>query len=296
MIEHIDGLIAAPFVPLHENGDLSLETVPEYINLLRRDGVCGAFVNGTTGEHASLTIPERLQVAERWAASAPDDFKVIVHVGHTCQADCRLMASHAREIGAWGIGAMAPYFFLPASVGDLVEWCAGIAVAAPNLPFYYYHIPSLSRAQFPMIDFLTQAARRIPNLAGIKFTFEDLDDYQRCVEFENRRFDILFGRDEILLDGLERGSRGAVGSTYNFAAPLYLRIIDRFREGDLKAARCFQKTAHEMISRLVATGWGIGGFKAAMSIAGFNCGPARPPLRNPDEEGRRKIREAISCL
>jgi N-acetylneuraminate lyase len=63
---------------------------------------------------------------------------------------------------------------------------------------------------------LRLASRRIPNLAGVKFTFEDLDDFRRGLEIENGRFDVLFGRDELLLSALRLG---AVGTTCNVAAP-----------------------------------------------------------------------------
>ena len=94
---------------------------------------------------------------------------------------------------------MAPSFFRPSTVEQLVDFCAQIAEAAPGLPFYYYHFPAMTGVDFPMIDFLKGASRRIPNLKGIKFTHENLMDYNRCLHFEKDRFQILFGRDEMLL-------------------------------------------------------------------------------------------------
>lgn len=76
-----------------------------------------------------------------------------------------------------------------------------------------------------MFDFLQAEAPMIPNLAGIKFTNEDFMDYLSCLQFMDGRFDMLWGRDEKMLSALVPGARGAVGSTYNYAAPLYLRLI-----------------------------------------------------------------------
>ena len=62
------------------------------------------------------------------------------------------------------IAANAPSFFKPSSVETLVDVCAGISEAAPGLPFYYYHIPALTGVNFPMVDFLRAAGKRMPAL------------------------------------------------------------------------------------------------------------------------------------
>ena len=85
-----------------------------------------------------------------------------------------------------------------------------IAGAAPDLPLYYYHIPALSGVHILVIDLLRAAERDCPALAGVKFTFEDVMDLSRCVAFADGRYDMLFGRDEMLLSGLVVGVRGAV--------------------------------------------------------------------------------------
>jgi len=284
MPEHIVGLVAAPFTAFHADGSLNLEKVEAQVGSLEASGVIGAFVCGTTGESLSLTVPERMAVAERWRAVAPHDFAVIIHVGHPCLADSQALAAHAQKIRARAIGAMAPCFFRPASVDDLVAWCAEVAAAAPELPFYYYHIPSMTGVNIPVADFLARAADRIPTLAGAKFTYENLMDYQRCVSFRNRHYDMLFGRDEILLSALVLGAKGAVGTTYNFAAPLFVRIIEAFGRGDLGAAQADQLRAAEMIATLLRHG-GLAAFKAVMKMIRVDCGPVRPPLRDltPDE-------------
>src|SRR5438067_649712 len=81
---------------------------------------------------------------------------------------------------------------------------------------------------------------RIPNLAGLKFTNSDLATFQRLLRLRDGRFDVVWGFDEYLLAALALGAEGAVGSTYNFAAPLYHRIIAALAKGDLAAARAEQ--------------------------------------------------------
>ena len=232
VIRKTAGLIAAPFTPMRADGAINLDAVEPYACWLEHNHVAGAFVCGTTGEGASLTIDERRQLAERWVTTAPPGIRVIVHVGHTSLADCRALAAHAQSIGADSIACLAPFFFQPAGVEGLVTWCELVAAAAPALPFYYYHMPSMTGVSVKVSTFLRLASRRIPNLAGVKFTFEDLDDFRQGLEIEDGRFDMLFGRDELLLSALKLGARGAVGSTYNCAAPLYHALIAAHQLGD----------------------------------------------------------------
>jgi N-acetylneuraminate lyase len=277
-----EGLIAAPFTPLRPDGAINLDAVEPYARWLQRDHVVGAFVCGTTGEGASLTIDERRQLAERWVAAAPPGLRVIVHVGHTSLADCRALAAHAQSIGADSIACLAPFFFRPAGVEGLVTWCEQVAAAAPQLPFYYYHIPSMTGVAVKVSEFLRLAGPRIPNLAGVKFTFEDLDDFRRGLEIDDGRFDLLFGRDELLLSALKLGARGAVGTTYNYAAPLYHSLIAAHQQGDETRAGELQTLAVRMIDACLESGaHPIAAFKWFMSQLAVDCGPVRLPLVNP---------------
>ena len=106
-MEKIIGLIDAPFTPFYEDGTVNFEPIPEYADLLRRNGLKGVFINGSSGEGYMLTEEERMQLAEVWVKAVPEDFKVIVHVGSTCVASSRRMAEHAQQIGAWGFGALS---------------------------------------------------------------------------------------------------------------------------------------------------------------------------------------------
>jgi len=291
------GLIAAPFTPMHADCSIKLDAIEDYANRLHKDGVVGAFICGTTGEAMSLSVDERLQIAERWMLKAPKELRVVVHVGHTALIECQRLAAHAQSIGADSFACMAPFFFKPNSAENLVQWCEQVAAAAPKLPFYYYHIPSMTGVSIPVFDFLKIAADRIPNLVGVKFTYEDLEDFKRCLDFDNGRFDLLFGRDELLLTALAVGAHGAVGSTYNFAAPIYQKVIEAFAEGDQQSSENSQALAIKMIDTLIAGGPSpIATFKWFMKRVGVDCGPARLPLQNPTTEQIATLENKLKAI
>ena len=288
----LTGLIAAPHTPFLPDGSIACGVIPRQAELLGRNGVSGAFICGTTGEGASLTSDERRRVVEAWVAAKPATVSLIVHVGHLSLGEACAFARHAQDAGADAIATIAPSFFKPAGTAELVAWCAQVAAAAPKLPFYYYHMPGMTGVTIPAADFLQGATGQIPTLAGVKFTHENLMDFGRSAEIQSGKYNLLFGRDEILLSGLALGARGAVGSTYNFAAPLYLRIIEAFKRGDLEAARRDQLRAMDFIDVLSRFG-GINAGKSAMKFVGVDCGPVRLPLRQLTEREEAGLREAL---
>jgi N-acetylneuraminate lyase len=275
----LSGLIPACHTPFHRDGRLNLNVVQEQADLFKESGLRSVFVAGTTGEFASLKVEERKALCERWLDVAGDSMQIAVHVGHNSQADAIGLAAHARESGASAIAVMAPSYFKPATVDDLIEFCLPIAAEAEPLPVYYYHIPSMTNVRLSPSEFLREAGQRIPNLRGLKFSHDDLVELQSCIAADKGTFDVLFGCDEALIAGLSLGVRGAVGSTYNFAARHYQRLIRAFESGDLLAARAAQLEAAEMIKILYEFGF-MAASKAVMSLLGVNCGPVRPPLRN----------------
>lgn len=283
-MEKIKGLIAAPFTPFKTDGSLNLDMIERQAELFTTNNLKGVFVGGTTGESMSLTIKERMAIAERWIEVSPENFKVIIHTGHTSLSDCKTIAQHAQKIGAYATGAIGPLYYKLNTVEDLVLFTGEIAGAAPELPFYYYHFPSMTGIYFPMVDYLEAAREHIPNLAGIKFTHEDLMDFKLCNELDNSRFELLFGRDEILLCGLALGALGAVGSTYNYMAPLYNQIMEAWHTKQLEQAGQLQYKAMQFVRILHKYGGGIICGKALMKITGIDCGPVRSPLKNLTDE------------
>ena len=275
----LTGLIAAPHTPMNADASIRLDMIERQAQILVEGNVSGAFVCGTTGEGLSLSTAERMSIAERWVQVAPKSLPIVVHVGHTSVAEAKALSAHAQLIKAAAFAALAPCFFKPASVAALVEFCVQVAAAAPELPFYFYHIPGLTGANLSMVDFLPLARKRIPNLAGIKFTHADLMEYQQCLRIAGDSLDILFGRDEILLHGLSAGAKGAIGSTYNYMAPVYHKLIKAHNAADIPAARELQSQAVRMIDVLRRYGE-IPVAKAVMTLMGADCGPVRSPLAN----------------
>ncbi len=292
----IQGLVAATHTPFHPDGSLHLDIIEKQATHLLSMGVGHAFIGGTTGECTSLTVEERRVLALRWfEVTQGSALKVIVHVGSNCLADSCVLAAQAQELGAVGVSALAPSYFKPGTVRTLVDSMAQIATAAPELPFYYYEIPTMTGLKLSPSEFLSEAAEHIPNLAGIKFTSRNLVEYQLCRAAGDGRFDIPFGFDEMLLAALALGAEGAVGSSFNFAAPIYHRVIAAFHRGDFVAAREEQLRSVRVIQKLAARGY-MGAAKAVMKMLGVDVGPPRLPCAGLDAAQTQALRSELEQM
>ncbi|MBM3990630.1 MAG: N-acetylneuraminate lyase [Planctomycetes bacterium] len=278
----IRGICAATHTPFSSDGSIDLAAVDAQRDHLLARGVDQVFIGGSTGESHSLGIDERRSLTERWVAAARGTgLHVIVHVGSNCLTDAAALAAHAQRQGAAAVSMLAPSYFKPRSLADLVACCEMVACKARELPFYYYDIPVLTGVHFSMEEFLELAPARIGNLRGIKFTNQDLMAYQLALRASGGRFDLPWGCDEFFLAALALGARGAVGSTFNFAPGVYQRMQAAFARGDLEGARTEQFRSVQLVKVLAKRGY-MGCAKALMVHLGVPVGPARLPNANPD--------------
>ena len=296
-MDKITGLIDAPFTPFYENGEVNLEPIEQYAKMLAKNGLKGVFINGSSGEGYMLTEDERMRLAERWVEVAPEGFKVIVHVGSTCVKSSERLAAHAQKIGAFGIGAMATPFPKIGRIEELVKYCEEIAAAAPELPFYYYHIPAFNGAYLSMLDFLKAVDGRIPNFAGIKYTYESLYEYNQCRLYANGKFDMLHGQDETILPCLAMGgAQGGIGGTTNYNGRCLVGILDAWKSGDLEKARELQNYAQEVINVICHFRGNIVGGKRIMKLIGLDLGKNRTPFNNMTDEEETCMKQELEAI
>lgn len=290
----LKGLIAAPHTPFDSNGDVNYKVINEIADLLINQGVSGVYICGTTGEGVHCSVEERKKIAEQWVNACNGQLDIIVHTGALSIVDTLSLTSHAETLDILATSVIGPCFFKPETVDDLVSYCAKVAAAAPTKGFYYYH-SGMSGVTLDLEQFLIQAEDKIPNLSGAKFNSVDLYEYQRCLRVSDGKYDLPFGVDEFLPAGLAVGAVGAVGSTYNYAAPLYLKIIEAHEKGDHKVVIKLMDKVIEIIRILVEFG-GVAAGKVAMQLHGIDVGDPRTPITPLSQETKKTVLEKFNRI
>lgn len=289
---HLHGLIAAAFTPMHDDGSLWLERVDDVVDLLVARGVDGLYVCGSTGEGPLLTGAERRAVAEAYVRAARGRVPVVVQVGHASLAEARELAAHAQAAGADAISATPPTYFRPNGLDGVVDAIAAVAGGAPELPFFYYHIPPITGVQVDVARLLPRAAERVPNLAGVKFSSPTVHEF---LGVDLERFRVLFGVDEMLIAGLVAGAHGAVGSTFNLIPGVYRDVMTALDRADLPAALAHQRRATATVLRVVRDRQ-LPYLKAAMALTGLPVGPTRAPLEPVTADELAALRDDLAAM
>ncbi len=273
-LRELDGLIGAAHSPFAADGALNTDAVAAQAKLYREMGLIGVFVGGSTGEWFSLTLDERMALTQAWTANG-DGLTVIAHVGGVSIDDARQLAEHAEGVGADAVSCLIQPDAGIDSIDGAVQYMADVTAAAPDTPSLYYDMTAVTGLDVPLDLLLEAAIDAVPTLAGAKYTNSDLSTITRAQQV-SPKLQVLMGRDEMLLGAIATGVKGAVGSTYNYAAPVYHRIRDAVASGDLDAAQQANVEAVMFVKALLTVGV-LPGAKAIMGWMGVDVGTPRPP-------------------
>ena len=192
---------------------------------------------------------------------------------------------------------MAPPFPKIGRVEELVKYIEEIAAGAPELPFYYYHIPAFNGAFLPMVKLLEAVDGRVPNFAGIKYTFESLYEYNQCRLYKNGKYDMLHGQDETILPCLAMGgAQGGIGGTTNYNGKELVGIIEAWKAGDVELARERQNFSQEVINVICHYRGNIVGGKRIMKLIGLDLGKNRTPFQNMTDEEEKRMGAELEAI
>ncbi len=288
----IQGIIPAVHTAFDERGELDAARQAVLVDRLISQGVHGLFVGGSTGEFPLLSTAERERLLDSVLEAARGRVPVIAHAGAMDPRDSLHLAARARQAGASAVSCLPPLYYRPRDPEILAHFRA-VAEAAAPLPFFGYHIPELTGV--PFRESLIPGLLSIPNFAGLKWSDPDLFGLERAASAFGDRASVLSGKDEVLIAALSLGARGAIGSTYNFLAPWFVEVRERFLRGQVAEARALQSRAGRVIAVVLAWDGGPSSSKAATRWAGSDCGEPRLPLRRLSSAERKTFEAEIEA-
>ena len=274
----LEGLIAAAHTPFNKDGSVNYGLVEKQSKLLLREKVTGVYVSGTTGEGVSCSVDERKKLFDAWVKAAKGRLFLIAHTGALAMPDTQELGEQAAKCGMDAVSVVPANYFKPGSLDGLIDYLNAALEGCRKLPFYYYHT-GMSGINFDMEAFLEKADGKIKNLAGIKFNYPDLYMYARCLKACGGKYDITWGIDEWFAGAVAMGAKSAIGSTYNYAAPLYYKIAAAVRKGDIVKATAGMRKVCDIVDILVQYG-GVAGGKAMMAVHGLDMGDVRLPCKS----------------
>ncbi|MGM1049009.1 MAG: N-acetylneuraminate lyase [Bacillota bacterium] len=241
------GVYTALITPMHEDGSIDRESLARLVRHLQAQGVKGFYVGGSTGEGFILSTEERQEVLETVVHAAEGKSTIIAHIGSIGTEASIELARHAERQGVDAMSAVVPFYY-KTTVDQIKEHYNAIMAAVP-LPMLIYHYPGATGVQLSM-DFYEEMARH-PQCIGVKFTSLNLFEMQQIRARCGDHFLIFNGHDEVYAAGALMGADGAIGSTYNMMAPLFVRMFQEAERGGWSRLPELQAEGNEVIAHMV---------------------------------------------
>ncbi|HOU13824.1 MAG TPA: dihydrodipicolinate synthase family protein [Anaerolineae bacterium] len=282
------GAWPALITPATAEGEVNVPVLRDLTAHLLNKGIGGLYVCGTTGEGMFMSVAERQLVAETVIDEVNGRTPVIVHVGSIATRDAVILARHARDVGADGVASILPLF--GAGLASTYLHYETIAAAVPELPFY----PYLFGGQTDAVSLLRELRRRIPTLAGAKYTGPNMYELQALVAMQDANWTIFSGMDEQCAFAAMFGATANIGSTLNVMPGVYREIRAACERGDLARARDVQAQANRVIRVWFEFGF-PGAFRETLRWLGFDCGEPRLPNLPLPPEQREALHAALEA-
>ncbi|KAJ3647618.1 hypothetical protein Zmor_019485 [Zophobas morio] len=274
--------VFTPFVAMKSVApNVNLKAVPKYANFLSACGVRGILVNDVVGEGMSLTIRERIDIADAWAdvCEKTNQF-LMVQIGGAPLKDVVELAKHAakREVGA--VVVLPDLYTKPKNHLDLIKYVKLVSEFTRNVPILYHHYPRYTGVEIDIGAFLLDIIGEVDSFVGVIYSTNDIQQSMAAAAVNREKFTIFMGTDEGILGAAASGFTCIMGTSLNFLPKLVESICEAVREGNLKAAQTSQNLLIKTIDVVLKEGDSIAAFKAATDIITGTCGTTtREPLQ-----------------
>ena len=252
------------------------------------EGAAGFFIGGSSAECFLLTHEER-EKTFAVAAQMKGKTHLIAHVGAIGTDEAIAYAKNAKSLGFDLISATAPFYYKHSM--DAIAGYYRDIYEAVELPIVIYNFPGNTGVEFDLSNKAIVELLQSGVIAGVKHTNRDLYQLER---FRNRNPQLLLycGFDEILSGAEAMGCDGAIGSTFNFMLPHYLKIWDACKKQDRALALKLQYDANIIMEAICAAGL-IPSIKSILRMQGNDVGAPRRPFAPLSPEMEEEIAQIL---
>jgi 4-hydroxy-tetrahydrodipicolinate synthase len=284
------GVYPAMTTPFHEDGSIDFETLRADARRLADAGVDGLVPVGSTGESATLTHDEHVEVIE--AVVDAVDVPVVAGSGSNNTREALALSRRAADAGADALLLISPYYNKPEPAG-MAEHYRTIADEV-DLPQIVYNVPGRTGRNIDVDTTVALASH--PNIQGYKAASGDLGQVSEIVErTREEEFAVLAGDDGLVLPTLSVGSQGTISVVANVEPERTVEMVHSALGGDYDRARALH---HELGPLMRALFWETNPIPVneAMAIRGNGPGTVRLPLTRLSEEYRADLEAILADL
>ena len=256
--------------------------------LLKRQidaGIRTIVLCGTTGESATLSDSEKLEIIRRAKRYTGDSCTILAGTGSNCTEHAVALSRAAQAAGADGLLVVSPYYNKATSEGLITHYSA--IASAVQIPLVLYNVPSRTGVDIPVEVY--RILSQIPNIVGVKEASGDLTKTAETLRICQPGFSVWSGNDDQAVAAMSLGSAGVISVVSNLLPEKVQAMSLAALDGDFDTAAALQLELLPLIRALFREVNPIP-VKAAMQIIGFDCGACRLPLTPPDEKTIQELK------
>ena len=276
--------LVTPFI----NGQVNFPMAQMLLQRQIEAGIEAVVLSGTTGESATLSDREKLELFHRCKAFAGNKCRIIAGTGSNNTSHAIELSKAAEETGADALLVVSPYYNKATPEGLLAHYAA--IANSVKVPIIIYNVPSRTGIDIPVSVYKRLSV--IPNIAGVKEASTDITKIARIRRDCPSDFTVWAGNDDQIVPVISLGGQGVISVLSNILPVETNAIAKAALAGDFDTAAALQCKLLPLIEALFCEVNPIP-VKEAMAMIGYDCGCCRLPLTELSKDNKAKLK---SCL
>lgn len=283
------GAGVALITPMHEDGSVNYDKLAEVIEYQIANHTDSIIICGTTGEAATLSTEEHIEVIKFCIEQVKHRIPVIAGTGSNCTSSAIELSQEAQNTGADALLCVTPYYNKATQAG-LVGHFKAVADSV-KIPIILYNVPSRTGCNIKP-ETVAAICKEASNVVGIKEASGDLSQVAMLMSIMDGRLDLYSGNDDQIVPIMSLGGKGVISVLSNVAPRQAHEIAADYLAGDVKSACRKQLEAIELIKALFCEVNPIP-VKHAMNLMGMEVGPLRMPLSPMEPKNLETLKNAM---
>lgn len=284
------GAGVALVTPFHADGSVDYEKLAELVEEQIAGGTDAIIACGTTGEAATMSEEEHMDVIRFIIKAVNHRIPVIAGTGSNCTATAIDLSKQAEEAGAEGVLLVTPYYN-KATQGGLIQHYEAVA-GAISLPCILYNVPSRTGVTIQP-ETMAYLYQHVENIVGVKDATGNISMITKLMSLVDENFLLYSGDDDQIVPLLSVGGSGVISVLSNVAPRETHEICQKWFDGDIKGAREAQFKAYPLIKALFAEVNPIP-VKAALNLMGKNVGSLRLPMTEATDSTKALLKDEMT--
>ncbi len=284
-------IMTAMVTPFGRDSQIDWWAVDGLIEHLLANGTDTLVVAGSTGEAATLSVDEKIELFGYVMQRVQGRAKVIAGTGSNNTAATIALTVAAEDLGVDGAMLVAPYYNKPPQEALYAHFAA--VAQMTSLPLLVYNVPS--RTGCNVLPATIARLAEIPNIFGVKEASGNLDQVSEIARLVPEDFIIYSGDDSLTLPILAVGGRGVVSVASHVIGKQLKQMVQAYRKGDVAAATAIHRTVFPVCKALFVTTNPIP-LKAALNMIGVPVGGLRLPLLPLGDSDAAVVRVALEGM